>query len=187
MGILLAIVFGLLFGFILQRIGAADPQKIMGMLQFKDLHLMKAILLGIGSSSIMLYLGMNLGLIDSGNLSVKAMYNGVIIGGLLLGMGWAIAGYCPGTGVVAFGSGRKDAGFFLLGGLVGAGIYTLMYGSLKTNLPWLFTSLAGGKVTLAINDQYDAIISMNGVIVALVLGVILIGIAALLPKKITWS
>ncbi len=184
MEISLAILFGLLFGFILQRIGAADPQKIIGMLQLKDLHLMKAILLGIGSSSVFLYLGMSIGLIDAGHLSVKALYTGVIIGGIVLGVGWGVAGYCPGTGVVAFGSGRKDAAFFMLGGLTGAGLYTLMYGALKTNMPWLFDKLLGGDVTLAINNKYSALVSLDGLYVAIALGVVFSGLAIFLPKKL---
>ena len=43
MNIILAIVLGLLFGFILQKIGAANPQITINMLRLKDFHLMKAI------------------------------------------------------------------------------------------------------------------------------------------------
>ncbi|MDD9305295.1 MAG: hypothetical protein HUK40_24410, partial [Desulfobacter sp.] len=71
-----------------------------------------------------------LGVIDSGHLSVKSSYIGVIVGGALLGLGFAVAGYCPGTSLTALADGRKDALFFVGGGLVGAFIYTLVYGSI---------------------------------------------------------
>lgn len=180
---ILAMVLGLLFGFVLQKIGAANPLRITGMLRLKDFHLMKAILLAIGLSSLFLFIGLATGMIDANHISVKSSYVGVIIGGVLLGIGWAMAGFCPGTGVVAAGAGRKDAWVFVLGGLVGAFIFTLIYGVVKDG--FLFDKL-GGKVTLATtgNEKYPALF---GDIPALALAggiaVAFIVIAFLLPSK----
>ena len=147
MTILYAVLVGGLFGFVLQKIGAANPQRIIDMLRLRDFHLMKAILLGIGISSFILYAGLAAGLIDSAHLSIKSAYVGVVIGGAILGAGWAIAGFCPGTGVAAAGAGRKDALVFLLGGLLGALVFTLLYASISDS--FLFNEIAGGKTTLA--------------------------------------
>ncbi len=183
MSIVMAIILGLLFGFILQKIGAANPQIIINMLRLKDLHLMKAILFGIGISSLILFILLNIGVINSGNLSIKASYTGVIIGGALLGLGWAVAGFCPGTGVVAAGAGRKDALFFILGGLLGAFVFTLLYASLKTT--FLFADL-GGKMAVATtgNDKFTALLpSIPGIVTAGGIAVIFIIIACMLPGK----
>ena len=109
---------------------------------------MKTILMGIGVASILMFGGLLLGIVDPGHLSVKAAYGSVFIGGLLLGLGFAVAGYCPGTGLTAMATGRIDALMFLIGGLVGAGVYMLTYGSI-TGTP-LLDNIAGGEATLVV-------------------------------------
>ncbi|RVU31445.1 MULTISPECIES: DUF6691 family protein [Neptunomonas] len=183
MKIILALILGTLFGFVLQRVGATDSRKIWGMLTLRDLHLAKAILFAIGVSSIVLFAGMSIGIIDAGHLSVKSSYNGVIVGGMLLGLGWAIAGYCPGTGVAAMGEGKPDAFVYVLGGLAGAFLYTLSYGAIADS--WLFSPIGGGKVTLAATGEYSALIATpSAMLVALVLGGLFAAFAVLAPKKI---
>ena len=182
MNILLAIILGILFGFVLQRIGAADPEKIIGMLRLTDLHLMKAIFAGIGISSALLFIGLMTGLVDAGHLSIKTMYWGVIIGGMLLGFGWAVAGFCPGTGIVAAGSGRKDGLFFVLGGLLGADLFTKFYSLIENT--WLFEKAWGGQITLVENGTTSSLLEFsNNQIVAVIIGLVFITIAYFLPKK----
>jgi hypothetical protein len=182
MSVLTAVIVGSIFGFVLQRIGASDPDKIIDMLRLRDLHLMKTILLGIGVASTGLFIGLYLGLIDVGHVSVKAMYPGVVLGGLLLGFGWAIAGYCPGTGVVAAGSGRKDGWFFILGGLFGAGLFTALFGLIKDS--WLFEPLLGGKGTLAAPGGVTGVVSgLAGTGMAIVIAFAFVFIANALPER----
>lgn len=184
MTVILAIILGAFFGFALQRVGANNPQNIINMLRLKDLHLMKAIFFAIGASSTLLFLLMGIGIIDAGHLSVKSSYIGVIVGGGLLGLGFAVAGYCPGTSLTAIVDGRKDALFFTAGGLLGALIYTLVYGSIQST--WLFDKIAGGKVMLATgSDKFQALVPVvPGVLLAVFLGVMFMIIAWKLPDKI---
>lgn len=183
MQIILAIVLGTLFGFVLHRVGASNPQRIIDMLRLKDFHLMKAILFGIAVASALLFVGMTIGIIEPSHLSVKTSYWGVIGGGFILGLGWAIAGYCPGTGVAALGDGRKDALFFIFGGLIGALIYMLIFANVKST--GLLDEILGGKSTLALTEtSYPAIIdNIPGVMVALVIAIVFAIIAWLLPKS----
>ncbi len=76
MNIFLAIIFGTLFGFILHRVGATNPHLIINMLRLKDFHLMKTILLGISIASLLLFIGLAIGIVDSSHLSVKTSYWG---------------------------------------------------------------------------------------------------------------
>lgn len=186
MMIFLAIALGFLFGFALNRAGATNPQNIINMLRLTDTGLMKTILFAIGLSAVILFSGMALGLIDTGHISVKSAYIGVIIGGALLGIGFTIAGYCPGTGLVALATGRKDALFFILGGLIGAFVFSLSYGWLKAETA-LFDKISGGKVTLAVtgNDKFPALFSqIDGTLFGIIFGLIFMGIAILVPRHI---
>ncbi len=182
--ILLAIIVGAAFGFTLDRVGATNPNYIVNMLRLKDLHLMKTIVLGIGIASVLTFSGITFGLLDVGNLSVKTAYIGVLIGGAMLGIGFAVAGYCPGTSLAAAATGRKDALFFVLGGLVGAGIYMASYSWIATT--GVFGKVLGGKTTVGpiTGADYSSIIqSISGETIGIILGIVFIVIAILLPGK----
>lgn len=185
--IILAILVGGSFGFILHKVGATNPNKIVGFLRLTDLHLAKVILFAIGFSSLLLFVLMSVGVIPEAHISVKSSYVGVIIGGAIFGIGFGLGGYCPGTTLSALGSGRKDSIFMILGGLVGAWVYVLTYGWLTDTMPWLFDTIAGGKVSLAVtgNEAYPALIDgISGVLVAGVIAILFMGGAALLPNKL---
>ncbi|MDE4133626.1 YeeE/YedE thiosulfate transporter family protein [Phaeobacter sp. QD34_3] len=185
--IILAIVIGVAFGAVLDRIGASNPNMIGKMLNLTNLNLAKTILLAIGTGSVLMFAGQMLGLVDVGHMSVKAAYVGVFIGGLMLGAGWALAGYCPGTGVVAAASGRKDALFFIAGGLLGAAAYMVTYPMWKSS--GLLDSIAGGKVTLGTvpGSKFEGITALSGDILGIVLGLGFIVLAFALPERLTPS
>lgn len=178
--IVLAIVIGAAFGAVLDRIGATSPNWIGRMLSLKNLHLMKTILLAIGTGSVLMFAGQILGLVDVGHMDVKAAYIGVFIGGLMLGAGWAAAGYCPGTGVAAAASGRRDALFFVAGGLLGAAAYMVTYPA------WQATGLLeGAKLTLGTvpDAGYEGLVALRGDIVGIVMGLAFIAVAFALPER----
>ncbi|SMR83175.1 hypothetical protein SAMN04488030_3086 [Aliiroseovarius halocynthiae] len=182
MQIVLALGIGALFGFVLDRIGATNPTVLIRMLSLRSLGLMKAILLAIGVGSIMMFGGQMTGLVDVGHMSVKTAYVGVFVGGLLLGAGWAVSGFCPGTGVCAAATGRKDALFFILGGLLGAAAYMVTYPSIKAS--GLLDKIAGGKVTLGSvpGAKYDGLMAVPGDVLGIVLGLIFVAVAFAVPE-----
>ncbi len=182
--IILAIVIGVAFGAVLDRVGASNPTYIGKMLNLTNLNLAKSILLAIGFGSVLMFGGQMLGLVDVGHMSVKSAYIGVFIGGLMLGAGWALAGYCPGTGVVAAASGRKDALFFIAGGLLGAAAYMVTYPSWKAS--GMLDAIAGGKVTLGSvpGAKYDGLMAVPGDVLGIVLGLVFIAVAFALPERL---
>ena len=185
MQIVLALVIGGLFGFVLDRIGATNPTVLINMLGLKVLGLMKAILLAIGVGSILMFGGQMAGLVEVGHMSVKTAYVGVFVGGLLLGAGWAVSGFCPGTGVCAAATGRKDALFFIAGGLLGAAAYMVTYPSVKAT--GVLDAIAGGKVTLGTvpGAKYDGLTALPGDVLGVVLGLIFVLVAFVLPERLS--
>ena len=184
MELVLAILIGGAFGATLDRIGASNPTWIGKMLNLTNLHLMKTILLAIGVGSSLMFGGQMMGLVDVGHMSVKASYVGVFIGGMLLGVGWAASGYCPGTGLVAAATGRRDALVYIAGGLFGAAAYMAAYPAIKAT--GLLDNLYGGKVTLGSipNAPYDGVMTIQGDLLGIVLGMIFIIVAFILPDRI---
>jgi hypothetical protein len=137
------LVTGILFGFFLQKGRVLRYDKQLGALRLMDMTIVKFMLSTVLVAMVGVYLLKDLGLVK---LSVKPTNLGAnIIGGLLFGAGWGLLGYCPGTSAGAFGEGRWDAFWGILGMLVGAAVFAEAYPALKTTvLTW--GNL--GKITL---------------------------------------
>ena len=154
------------------------------MLRLKDMHLMRVIFFSIAISSAIIFTGMALGIVDTSQLSVKGMTWGVIVGGMIFGLGWGVAGYCPCTSICALGEGRKDALYFIIGGLLGGLLFMLIFDYVKDT--FLLESLWGGKTLLAdmTPTGETAVISFApAVITALVVSVVFSVIAYFLPSS----
>jgi len=67
-----------------------------------------------------------------------------VVGGLLLGVGFVVGGYCPGTSMAAVATGRIDALVYALG--IGAG--TLAFAGLFPWLRGLYLAGSAGPKTL---------------------------------------
>ena len=186
--IILALVIGAAFGFVLDRIGATNPGYIIRMLNLTNLHLMKTILLGIGVASTLTFAGLILGFVDPGHLSVKTAYLGIFVGGILLGVGFAVAGYCPGSGLTAAATGRIDALVFVAGGLAGAAAYMATYAGVEAT--GILEAILGGKATLGqiSGTSYPALFTgIPGEWIGLGAGIAFMLIAWALPERFIGS
>lgn len=139
----LGLAAGLLFGFILQRGRVLRFGKQVGAMRLQDMTILKFMLSAILVGMVGLQISSQLGWLQ---LSHKPMNLGaIVLGGVLFGAGWALAGFCPGTAVGALGEGRLHAGWAVLGMVLGAAVYAEIYPWLKgTVLSWK----DWGKVTL---------------------------------------
>ncbi len=136
-------VTGILFGFFLQKAEMLRYEKHLGAMLFKDFTLFKFMLSAVVVGMIGVYFLNDMGLVK---LSVKAtVLGGNIAGGIILGIGWGLLGYCPGTIGGALGEGRWDAVWGILGMLTGGALYAETYPFFKSTL---LTWGKFGKVTL---------------------------------------
>ena len=99
--------------------------RILGALLLKDMAIIKLIITAIAVGTVGIYA---LDLVDMANLDIKPTYvAGIVVAGLIFGVGFAVAGYCPGTCVVASAEGKTDAIVTVVGGLFGALLYSFLY------------------------------------------------------------
>lgn len=132
---LLGLFTGVIFGFLLQKARVLRYEKQVGALVFKDMTIFKFMLSAIivGMFGIMALYDLELITLSHKSMNV----GGVLLGGAMFGIGWAIMGFCPGTSVGAIGEGRWHAIFGALGMVVGAAIYAELYPFFKaTVLSW---------------------------------------------------
>ena len=133
--LLYGLITGMIFGFLAQRARVVRYDKQLGALLLEDMTIVKFMLSAVMTGVLGLYLCQDLGIIS---LSLKpTVLGGNILGGLIFGIGWALAGYCPGTALGALGEGRWDSLWAVLGMLGGAAIFAELYPSLKASvLTW---------------------------------------------------
>ncbi len=132
---LLYVVLGTIFGFILSRSGAADYDYIQGMFLFERFQLYGIIATAVALTAPGLWLIKRAGRTASGariEVELKPQHRGNIVGGLLFGVGWSIAGMCPGPIFVNIGEGKVYALAALAGALVGTGLFGAIYTRIQT-------------------------------------------------------
>lgn len=131
---ILYLVLGTIFGFVLSRSGAADYDFIQGMFLFDNLQLYGIIGTAVVLTAPGIWLIRRRGRTLAGQplrIELKPLHRGVVVGGLLFGVGWSIAGMCPGPILVNIGEGKIYALAALAGGLVGAGAFGALYERLR--------------------------------------------------------
>ena len=130
--ILSGLLLGAGFGFVLERAGFGNPNKLTGQFRLTDWSVFKVMFTAIVFAAVGLLILESLGLVDPGSLFVPPAFLGAAaLGGALVGAGFAIGGYCPGTSVVGLMSGRIDAAIFLIGLLLGTVLFAGIYPSIE--------------------------------------------------------
>lgn len=138
---------GFVFGFLLQKGAVTRYRVILGQFLLTDFTVAKVMGTAIVVGAAGIYGMLALGMLESAELHLKsATIWGNLVGGVIFGVGMAVLGYCPGTGVGALADGSRHAIFGVLGMLAGAAVYAEAH-------PWVNEKLLKvtdlGKVTLS--------------------------------------
>lgn len=126
--LLMAFILGIGFGWVLESSGFSSSRKLAGLFYGYDTVVLKVFFTaGITAMTGLLFMSL-FGWIDLGMVYVNPTYmNSAIIGGLIMGLGFIMGGFCPGTSLCAAAIGKIDAIVFVAGLFIGVFIFTEAY------------------------------------------------------------
>jgi hypothetical protein len=131
-GVASGLLAGVLFGYVLESAGFASPLKLTAQFRFSDWSVFKVMFTAIIVAAIGLYATIAAGLMPANGVFIPTNYFwAMLTGGALVGAGMAVGGYCPGTSAVGLASGRLDSLFFMLGMVLGTGLFAGVFDSIK--------------------------------------------------------
>jgi len=123
LGLVLAVLIGFAFGFVLERAGFGRAPKLAAQFYGTDMTVFKVMFSAIVTAMLGLVLASTMGLADfkavADSAASATFLVPMVAGGFLLGAGFIISGYCPGTSFVATASGKLDGLYTVLGVIVG--------------------------------------------------------------------
>jgi len=168
-GAISGMVCGVLFGYVLENSGFGSPHKLTAQFRLHDWSVFKVMFTAIVVAAFGLYLLRIAGYLNADAVFVpSSLLLAAALGGVLVGAGFAIGGYCPGTSVVGVFSGRVDAIVFVLGLLVGTVGFASIYGPAVEKILEMWELDTGDTVT----DAY-------GISEPVILGVMVVALFAI--------
>lgn len=132
-GLVAFTLVGVAFGFVLERAGFGRAPVLTAQFYGTDTRVLKVMFSAIVTALVGMTLLSAIGLLDLDAITVPDTYLWPhLAGGLLLGVGFVVSGYCPGTGVVAAASGSVDGILTILGVVVGSFLFGAFYPVLES-------------------------------------------------------
>ena len=128
----LAVVFGIVFGFLLHRGRVADYNTIVNQFRFRDFTVLKIMMTAIIVGGVGVFAMKDAGLVQWHIKNADML--AVALGAGLFGIGMVIYGYCPGTALAAIGAGSVHALVGALGMVAGAIAYAFAFDTIKATI-----------------------------------------------------
>jgi len=174
-------IIGIAFGMTLEGAGFGNSKLLAAQFYFKDMRVFKVMFTAIIVAMTLIFLSSAFGLLDYNLIWVPPTYLWPgIVGGLIMGVGFIIGGFCPGTSLVGMATGKLDAIMFVFGVLFG--IY--MFGETVSRFATFFESSYMGRFTLPelFNVSYGTVV-ICVVVAALLLFVVAEKVEAMINDK----
>ncbi len=123
-----ALFVGIAFGFILEQAGFSTSKKLVGLFYGYDFTVLR-VFFTAGVTAMIGVVALNhFGLIDISLVYVNPTFLwSALVGGLIMGLGFVVGGYCPGTSVCAAAIGKIDAMIFVGGSFLGVLVFAEGY------------------------------------------------------------
>ena len=150
-------IVGIAFGMSLEGAGFGNSKLLAAQFYFKDMRVFKVMFTAIIVAMTLIFLSSALGILDYNLIWVPPTYLWPgIVGGLVMGVGFIIGGFCPGTSLVGLATGKLDAVVFVFGVLFG--IY--LFGETISSYAVFFESSYMGRFTLPelFNANYGTVV-----------------------------
>jgi hypothetical protein len=117
---LVYLAIGFCFGFILESAGFGDSRLLAAQFYWRDLRVLKVMFTAILVAMVLIFWSTALGWLDYERVWVNPTYLWPgILGGLIMGVGFILGGFCPGTSLVGAATLKLDALWFVAGIAVG--------------------------------------------------------------------
>ncbi|HRJ55915.1 MAG TPA: YeeE/YedE thiosulfate transporter family protein [Anaerolineales bacterium] len=117
-------VIGFAFGYTLEMSGFGDSRKLAAQFYFTEMTVLKVMFTAIVTAMVLLFGAVGLGILNFNQVWVNPTYlSSGILGGLIMGVGFIIGGFCPTTSLASASTGKIDGMLFMLGGFVGAYLF----------------------------------------------------------------
>jgi hypothetical protein len=149
-GMVSGLICGTLFGFVLESAGFGSPAKLTAQFQLRDWSVFKVMFTAIVVAAVGLYGLQWIGYLRPDAVFVpSALLMASAVAGAMVGAGFAVGGYCPGTSVVGLFSGRIDALMFFIGLLLGTVVFAGLYGPVIESIMGMWELQTGDSFTTA--------------------------------------
>jgi rhodanese-related sulfurtransferase len=140
-----AFFIGLAFGFILEQAGFSTSKKLVGLFYGYDFTVLRVFFTAGVTAMLGVIALAHFGLLDINLIYINPTFLwSAIIGGLIMGLGFVVGGFCPGTSVCAAAIGKIDAMIFVAGSFLGVLIFAEGYPIFEG----IYKSASWGNVTI---------------------------------------